>query len=60
MAKYETILFDEPADGIAKITLNRPDARNAQNYQLIRELMDAVDEAANMERRIKGSIINWN
>ncbi|MEL6562947.1 MAG: enoyl-CoA hydratase [Pseudomonadota bacterium] len=38
---YETIILDVE-DHIAKITLNRPDALNALNDQLMRELADAM------------------
>ena len=33
MANFETLLF-EKSDGVAKITLNRPDAANGINLQL--------------------------
>jgi methylglutaconyl-CoA hydratase len=33
------------ASGIAKITLNRPEKRNALSFQLVQELTDALDEA---------------
>ncbi|MDW0110800.1 enoyl-CoA hydratase-related protein [Sporosarcina aquimarina] len=38
----ETILVDKK-DGIAWVTLNRPDAMNAFNYDMIRELGEAVE-----------------
>jgi 2-(1,2-epoxy-1,2-dihydrophenyl)acetyl-CoA isomerase len=38
---YENLLYDV-SDGIATITLNRPEAYNALNGQLARELHDAV------------------
>ena len=38
---YETLRF-ERADGVAEITLNRPDAYNALNLAMVRELYDAV------------------
>lgn len=43
---FETILYDEPASGVAGITLNRPEARNAQDTQLLYELNAAFDRAA--------------
>ncbi|MBI2766291.1 MAG: enoyl-CoA hydratase [Chloroflexi bacterium] len=42
----ETILYEMAADHVAKITLNRPEARNAQNVQLTYELNEAFDTAA--------------
>jgi 2-(1,2-epoxy-1,2-dihydrophenyl)acetyl-CoA isomerase len=41
MATYETIEL-EVRDGVAHLTLNRPDAANGINLQLARDLMDAV------------------
>jgi len=43
---YETVLYEIPAPGVARITQNRPEARNAQNYQLTYDLNAAFDEAA--------------
>jgi methylglutaconyl-CoA hydratase len=45
MADYTTILYSV-VDGIARITLNRPDKRNALNAELISEVRDAVERAA--------------
>jgi enoyl-CoA hydratase/carnithine racemase len=41
---YETILYSAD-DRIARITLNRPDARNALSDQMIGELLDAFERA---------------
>ncbi|MEZ5233423.1 MAG: enoyl-CoA hydratase-related protein [Acidimicrobiales bacterium] len=41
---YETVLY-EVADGVALITLNRPERLNAWNPQLARDLNDALTEA---------------
>jgi enoyl-CoA hydratase len=38
---YETILFDVDDDGVATITLNQPDTRNALSTELLGELIDA-------------------
>jgi enoyl-CoA hydratase/carnithine racemase len=40
---YEVVLVDEPAEGICRITLNRPDKRNALNHQLRGELLHALE-----------------
>ena len=45
MPNYETLLIDEPSPGIQRITLNRPDKRNAIDNQLRGELLDAVQQA---------------
>ncbi|HET9941594.1 MAG TPA: 1,4-dihydroxy-2-naphthoyl-CoA synthase [Candidatus Eisenbacteria bacterium] len=41
---YDDILY-EKADGIAKITINRPDVRNAFRPKTVNEMIDAMDEA---------------
>lgn len=42
----ETIRYETPAKGVARIMLARPEARNAQNKQMTYELNDAFDRAA--------------
>ena len=42
---YKTLLLAHNA-GVATITLNRPDKRNAISYELIEELLAALDEVA--------------
>lgn len=46
MKEFETIAYDRPAEKVARITLDRPQARNAQNMQLLYELNDCFDLAA--------------
>ena len=41
---FETLLY-EVADGVATVTLNRPDRLNAVNTTVIRELVEAFDRA---------------
>ncbi len=45
MAAYETVLY-EMGDGVARITLNRPERRNAMNPQLNSDLLAALRQAA--------------
>lgn len=42
MTSYETILVDTPAPHIRRITLNRPDKRNALNHQLRGDILNAL------------------
>lgn len=42
--RYDTILY-EVADRVLTITLHRPERRNAVNYHMLDELLDAVDRA---------------
>lgn len=44
--QQSTVLYDKPAAGIARITLNRPQRGNAQDVQLTYELNDAFMRAA--------------
>jgi enoyl-CoA hydratase len=46
MPKFETVLYETPADRVARITLNRPASRNAQDTRLLYELNEAFDVAA--------------
>jgi enoyl-CoA hydratase len=45
---YEQLLY-EAADGVATITLNRPEQRNALSAQLLAELVDAIEVARDDE-----------
>ena len=46
---YETILYDVAETGVATITLNQPDTRNALSNELLGELIDAFEEARDDE-----------
>lgn len=45
----ETILYETPAPGIARVVLDRPETRNAQDTRLLYELNDAYDRATQDE-----------
>ena len=49
MADYEYILIDDPRPLVRRITLNRPEKRNALSNPLRAELFDAVEEADRAE-----------
>jgi enoyl-CoA hydratase len=46
---YETLLYEVRGDGVAKISLNLPDSRNALSNQLLSELIDAFESARDDE-----------
>lgn len=43
---FETVTYEVPAERVARISLNRPETRNAQNSKLLYELNDAFNKAA--------------
>ena len=43
---YETVTYEMPLPAVARITMNRPKERNAQNLQLTYDLNAAFDRAA--------------
>ena len=47
MPDFDNLIYEKPETEIARIWLNRPEARNAQNTQLLYELNSAYDEAMN-------------
>jgi enoyl-CoA hydratase len=47
---YETILYDVRDDGVATVTLNQPDNRNALSNELLGDLIDAFESARADER----------
>lgn len=46
MPQFETVLYETPAAGVARLVMNRPQARNAQDLQLTYDLNAAFDAAA--------------
>jgi enoyl-CoA hydratase len=46
MRTFDTILYEAPAEHVARIVLNRPETRNAQDTRLLYELNEAFDVAA--------------
>ena len=53
---YEAILVDDPAPLVRRITLNRPEKRNALNYRLRGELIQAL-QAADRDPDVHVSIV---
>src|SRR5260221_10487482 len=56
---YETIIVERPEPRIARIVMNRPGARNAQNLQMTYDLNAAFD-AAVQDDSVKGIILAGN
>jgi enoyl-CoA hydratase len=46
MKEFQTILYQTPSEGVARIVLNRPEKRNAQNTLMLYELNSAFERAA--------------
>src|SRR5690606_4355813 len=55
-ASFETLLYDLDADGVATITLNRPDALNALNQRMVAELGTAFRQA-HRDDAVRGVIL---
>jgi enoyl-CoA hydratase len=53
---YEFIVLDDPAERVRRVTLNRPDKRNAINHGMRAELFDAL-EAADADSSVHVTII---
>lgn len=56
MSDYECILVDSPAEFVSRITLNRPEKRNAMNNQLRGEVFRAL-EANDTDDAVRVTII---
>src|SRR5713101_2753281 len=59
MKEFETILYETPAQHVARIVLNRPETRNSQDTKLLYELNDAFNVAAR-DDNIKDIILAAN
>ena len=47
MSTYDNLEIDFPEEGIARITLNRPERLNAMTYGLVNDLHEALDKVDN-------------
>ncbi len=47
MADFETLIYEVGDDGVAQVTLNRPERRNALNHDLLEELEQVFDAVEN-------------
>lgn len=56
MSEFEHIIVDSPAEGISRITLNRPDSRNALNNTLRGEIYGTL-EKNDLDAEVKLTII---
>ena len=56
MTPYEFILVEDDGDGVAVVTMNRPEKRNALSLDLMRELIAAFD-AIGADRSVKAVIL---
>ena len=45
MSEFKTLIYERPADGVARIVMNRPQVRNAQDLEMTYELHAAFDRA---------------
>lgn len=54
--EYTTVLIDDPAPGVRRVTLNRPEKRNALNELLREELLDAL-RAGDMDPKVRVQIL---
>ncbi|MAI24520.1 MAG: enoyl-CoA hydratase [Spirochaeta sp.] len=59
MPDFKQIIFSTQPNGIARIILNRPEARNAQDANMLYEINDAMDIAAN-DDQIKVIVVSAN
>jgi enoyl-CoA hydratase len=55
--EYKTVLYEPVAPAIVRVAMNRPEARNAQDYQLTYDLNAAFDRA-NQDNEVKVIILS--
>lgn len=55
-SEYSVLLIDDPAPGVRRITLNRPEKRNALNHALRGELLRAL-QAADQSPEVRVTIV---
>ena len=53
---YTVVLVDDPAPGVRRVTMNRPDKRNALNHALRGEVLEALREA-DMDDAVRVTIL---
>ena len=53
---YDLVLIDDPAPGVRRITLNRPEKRNALNHPLRGQLLQALREG-DQDRAVRVQIV---
>ena len=51
VGSYEDIIFEKSDDGIARVTINRPQVRNAFRPLTVTEMIDAFADAARSRDR---------
>ena len=56
MSTHQHIVVDQPAEGISRITLNRPEARNALNNTLRGEILAQL-EANDVDESVRATIL---
>lgn len=55
--EFKTVLYSHVTDDIVRVSLNRPESRNAQDVQLLYDLTDAFDYA-NADNEVKVIILS--
>ncbi len=56
---YETLIYEKPSPAVARLVMNRPESRNAQNLQMSYDLNAAFDRAV-LDDEVKAIILSGN